>query len=87
MSKQAMGELVDQCAELGLVHRQADPSDGRARIVKFTPAGLVWLDAFRDAVDVAEREMRAELGKTTMAAILEGLALYGTEFDALEGDR
>jgi DNA-binding MarR family transcriptional regulator len=86
MSKQAMGELVDQCAELGLVDRAADPHDRRARIIKFTAAGLDWLDAFRDAVDVAEREMRAELGKTTMDAILKGLATYGTMFDTLEED-
>jgi DNA-binding MarR family transcriptional regulator len=86
MSKQAMGELVDQCADLGLVDRVADPSDGRARIVMFTPAGLTWLDAFRDAVDAAEQEMRAELGKTTMDAILKGLALYGAKFDSLDED-
>ncbi|MGJ4944015.1 MarR family winged helix-turn-helix transcriptional regulator [Bradyrhizobium sp. HKCCYLS1011] len=86
MSKQAMGELVDQCAEFGLVDRVPDPSDGRARIVKFTPAGLAWLDAFRDAVDVAEREMRAELGKATMGAILRGLAAYGSTFDTLDDD-
>ena len=85
MSKQAMGELVDQCAELGLVDRVADPSDGRARIVMFTPAGLVWLDAFRDAVDAAEQEMRTELGRAAMEAILKGLALYGAKFDPLEG--
>jgi DNA-binding MarR family transcriptional regulator len=84
MSKQAMGELVDQCAERGLVHRVADPKDGRARIIKFTPGGLVWLDAFRDAVDVAEQEMRAELGKASMDAILKGLAVYGARFDTLE---
>jgi DNA-binding MarR family transcriptional regulator len=84
MSKQAMGELVDQCVELGLVDRVADPSDGRARIVKFTPAGLTLLDAFRDAVDVAEHEMRAELGKAAMDAILKGLAVYGAKFDSLE---
>ncbi|WP_234686014.1 MarR family winged helix-turn-helix transcriptional regulator [Bradyrhizobium monzae] len=84
MSKQAMGELVDQCAGSGLVDRLPDPSDGRARIVKFTPAGLIWLDAFRDAVDVAEREMRAELGRSTMDVILKGLAVYGAKFDTLE---
>ncbi|QPF90686.1 MarR family winged helix-turn-helix transcriptional regulator [Bradyrhizobium commune] len=84
MSKQAMGELIDQCTELGLVERVADPTDRRARIVRFTRAGLVWLDVFRDAVDVAEREMRAELGKVTMAAILKGLAAYGSKFDTLE---
>ena len=84
MSKQAMGELVDQCAQLGLVDRIADPTDRRARIVMFTPAGRKWLDAFRDAVDVAEQEMRAELGKATMDAILKGLAVYGERFDTLE---
>jgi len=84
MSKQAMGELVDQCFELGLVDRVADPSDRRARIVRFTSAGLIWLDAFRDAVDVAEKEMRTELGKTTMEAIVKGLLVYGAEFDTLD---
>ncbi|WP_076866034.1 MarR family winged helix-turn-helix transcriptional regulator [Bradyrhizobium mercantei] len=84
MSKQAMGELVDQCAELGLVDRVADPSDRRARIVMFTPAGRKWLDAFRDAVDIAEQEMRAELGKPTMDAILKGLVVYGAQFDTLD---
>jgi DNA-binding MarR family transcriptional regulator len=84
MSKQAMGELVDQCVELRLVDRVVDPSDRRARIVTFTPTGLNWLDAFRDAVDVAEKEMRTELGKTAMDAILKGLAVYGAKFDTLE---
>ncbi|MET4631788.1 DNA-binding MarR family transcriptional regulator [Bradyrhizobium sp. I1.8.5] len=65
MSKQAMGELVDQCAELGLLDQVSDPSDRRARIVMFTPAGLKWLDAFRDAVDIAEQEMR--VAPATMA--------------------
>ena len=86
MSKQAMGELVDQCMEFGLVDRTADPSDGRARIVKFTRAGLIWLDAFRGAVDVAEREMRAELGKATMDTILKGLKAYGAKFDTLQDE-
>jgi DNA-binding MarR family transcriptional regulator len=86
MSKQAMGELVDQCTELGLVDRVADPSDGRARIVKFTRAGLTWLNALRDAIDIAEREMRAELGKTTMDTILKGLSAYGATFDTLDDE-
>ena len=87
MSKQAMGELVDQCTELGLVDRMNDPADGRARIVKFTRAGLVWLNAFRDAIDAAEREMRAELGKPTMDAILKGLMAYGAKFGTLDDQK
>ena len=86
MSKQAMGELVDQCTALGLVDRIPDPSDRRARIVRFTPAGRVWLNAFRDAVDIAEREMRSELGKATVDTILKGLAAYGAKFDTLDGN-
>ncbi len=84
VSKQAMGELVDQCAELGLVSREADPSDGRARIIRFTPAGLAWLEAFREAVDLAEREMRKELGKAAMDVLVQGLSAYGAKFDTLE---
>lgn len=83
MSKQAMGELVDQCAALGLVDRVDDPDDRRARLVVFTAAGLAWLEAFRTAVDLAEAEMRTELGKETMDAIGRGLAVYGAEFDTL----
>jgi DNA-binding MarR family transcriptional regulator len=87
MSKQAMGELVDQCAALGLVSRTVDPSDRRARIVAFTPAGLIWLDAFRAAVGAAEREMRSELGEETMDAIVKGLAAYGARYGTLAAGR
>lgn len=83
MSKQAMGELVDQREALGLVTRVVDPKDRRARIVTFTSAGLVWLDAFRAAVDVAEHEMRTELGKETADAIVKGLAVYGAKFSTI----
>nr|WP_237351639.1 MarR family transcriptional regulator [Rhizobium sp. ACO-34A] len=83
MSKQAMGELVEQCAQMGLVERSDDPSDRRARLVTFTPAGIVWLEAFRDAVDLAENEMREELGEDLMDAILEGLSRYAAEFSTL----
>lgn len=83
MSKQAMGELVDQCTALGLVTRAVDPNDGRARIITFTPAGLAWLEAFRAAVDIAEREMGAELGREAMEVILRSLAAYGHRFDTL----
>ena len=83
MSKQAMGELVEQCEVLGLVARLPDPSDGRARIIRFTPAGLDWLDAFREAVDDAEREMRRELGAATMDVLLKALAAYGARFGTL----
>ena len=50
ISKQAMGDLVDQCEAWGLVQREADSRDRRARVVRFTATGRAWLAAFEQAV-------------------------------------
>ena len=76
MSKQAMGDLVDQCEAWGLVLRGADPHDTRARLVRFTPTGLAWLQAFQDAVAQAEAEFRAEVGKDVATVVMMGLEAY-----------
>jgi DNA-binding MarR family transcriptional regulator len=76
MSKQAMGDLVDQCEAWGLVTREADPRDARARLVRFTPTGLAWLQAFRDAVAQAEQEFRAEVGTEVATVVAIGLEAY-----------
>jgi DNA-binding MarR family transcriptional regulator len=76
MSKQAMGDLVDQCEAWGLVAREADPHDSRARLVRFTPAGLAWLKAFEQAVRQAEAEFRAEVGADIAAVVMIGLEAY-----------
>ncbi|GAB3767880.1 winged helix DNA-binding protein [Ramlibacter monticola] len=76
MSKQAMGDLVDQCEAWGLVTREADARDARARLVKFTPTGLAWLQAFKDAVAQAEREFRAEVGAEVATVVSIGLEAY-----------
>jgi DNA-binding MarR family transcriptional regulator len=76
MSKQAMGDLVDQCEAWGLVTRQADPRDARARLVQFTPTGLAWLQAFKDAVAQAEGEFRAEVGAEVATVVAIGLEAY-----------
>jgi len=76
MSKQAMGALVDQCAAWGLVVREPDPLDARARRVRFTESGLAWLQAFHDAVARAQAEFRAELGPEIAAVVYVGLEAY-----------
>jgi DNA-binding MarR family transcriptional regulator len=76
MSKQAMGDLVDQCEAWGLVTREADPRDARARRVVFTPVGLLWLQAFQDAVAQAEREFRQEVGADVATVVKIGLEAY-----------
>ena len=77
VSKQAMGKLVEQCAAWGMVTRQDDPRDARARRIVFTPMGLAWLTAFRQAVVVAEEELQVAVGvdvATVMALVLEAYA-------------
>ena len=83
MSKQAMADLVDQCAAWGLVTRSPDPRDARARQVCFTPAGLAWLHAFHDAVAQAEAEFRAEVGPDVATVVALGLEAYAGSYTPL----
>ena len=76
MSKQAMGKLVDQCEAWGLVRREGDSRDARARQVRFTDTGLSWLRAFEDAVRQAEHEFREEVGPEVTAVLRLGLEIY-----------
>ena len=76
MSKQAMGDLVDQCEAWGLVIREPDPHDKRARTVVFTTSGLLWLQAFRDAVAQAEAEFRQAVGTDVATVVALGLEAY-----------
>ena len=76
MTKQAMGTLVDQCEAWGLVTREPDPLDARARRVRFTADGLAWLEAFRKAVAQAEAEFRASVGDDVATVVTLGLEAY-----------
>ncbi|WP_411879254.1 MarR family winged helix-turn-helix transcriptional regulator [Polaromonas sp. YR568] len=76
MSKQAMGDLVDQCEAWGLVTRQPDPHDRRARRVVFTESGLLWLEAFHQAVRQAEDEFRQAVGHDVATVVALGLEAY-----------
>ena len=76
MSKQAMANLVDQCEAWGLVTREADPRDARARIVRFTDMGLLWLQAFERAVLQAEAEFGDEVGAEVATVVKLGLEAY-----------
>lgn len=76
MSKQAMGDLIAQCEAWGLVTRAADPHDARARIVRFTPDGLAWQQAFRGALVQAEAEFREAVGAEVATVVRLGLEAY-----------
>ena len=76
MSKQAMGNLVDQCEAWGLVKRENDTRDARARQVVFTEDGLAWLAAFQSAVAQAEEEFKASVGVEIATVVALGLEAY-----------
>ena len=76
MSKQAMGNLVDQCEAWGLVKRESDSRDARARQLVFTEAGLAWLAAFQMAVAQAEEEFKASVGDDVATVVALGLEAY-----------
>ena len=77
MSKQAMGDLVTQCEAWGLVTRQSDAYDKRAKKVMFTNDGLLWLGAFERAVAQSEGEFRAAVGYDVATVVSLGLEAYG----------
>ena len=82
MTKQAMGDLVDQCEAWGIVKRESDPRDARSRIVRFTETGLSWLQAFKDAVAQAEHEFREEVGDQVATVVQIALEAYAGELGA-----
>ena len=79
MSKQAMGDLVDQAQAWGLVTRAPDPVDARARRIVFTETGLAWLAAFQAAVTQAEAEFRTAVGAEVATVVALGLEAYGAQ--------
>ena len=78
MTKQAMADLVVQCEAWGLVTREADAHDARARRVRFTETGLAWLQAFHDAVAQAEAEFREAVGAEVATVVALGLEAYAS---------
>lgn len=76
MSKQAMATLVNQCEAWGMVQREDDAADARARRVRFTAVGLAWLEAYRVAVLQAETELAHAVGTEVATVVGLGLEAY-----------
>ncbi len=76
MSKQAMATLVNECEAWGLVQREADSRDARAKVVRFTSTGLQWLSAFQVAVAQAQVELERDVGEQVAQVMSIGLEAY-----------
>ena len=76
MTRQSMGEVVRDLADLGLVEMIPDPDDGRAKLVRFTAEGKRQAaEGYRHIVDLEQR-FADELGDDYEAArrVLERIA-------------
>lgn len=63
MTKQSAGELVDRMEEAGFVERRPDPTDGRAKLVCFTPKGWDAIVAGFDVTRQLHERWTALLGR------------------------
>ena len=73
MTKQAMGKMVDELEELGYVCKQADPQDGRAKIVRFTDKGLALLKNASQVVDEIWLDYAKLIGEEELQDLLNKL--------------
>jgi DNA-binding MarR family transcriptional regulator len=73
ISKQAVGQLVDELEQMGAVERIPDPEDGRAKLIRFSRRpGSSLLDGLRH-LQTLEAELADELGHERMRTLHEGL--------------
>lgn len=76
LTKQSMIELVNKATALGLVTRQPDPDDKRAKFVVPTADGLVLLEQLQAGIEAAERRMAHITGSGFLVEIEQELGPY-----------
>ena len=73
LTKQAIQQSLDQLEKLGLIRREPDPVDRRAKYVVLTEQGLFVIELRKDAEKEAERAVRDALGKKVLRQLGKGL--------------
>lgn len=73
VSKQAIGQWVDELEGMGLLERVPDPDDGRAKLVRFARDGESLIDGVKALIAI-EREFAGVLGEERWQDLGESLA-------------
>jgi DNA-binding MarR family transcriptional regulator len=84
MSLPSMQELVDDLERRGIVERQPDPSDGRAKLIVLTDRGLAALAPAGSIIEELELEYANRIGAERFEEMC--LALNALIDDRLEAD-
>jgi len=74
VSKQAVGQLVDELEEMGQLERVPDPDDSRAKLVRFSKRGRKGLLDGLAVLGELEAELVAAVGKPRVAELHDTLA-------------
>src|SRR6188508_1450889 len=84
VTKQAVGQLVDDLAALGMVERVSDPDDSRAKRIRFSRRGHAALMHGLGVLGEVQEGLAAAVGARRMRELHETLQLM---IAALEGGR
>ena len=74
MTKQAMGEMIDDLETNGYLERTTDPDDRRARLIRFTSRGEDALKMAFEMMPAIEREYADLVGATRYAEAKRAMA-------------
>jgi DNA-binding MarR family transcriptional regulator len=79
MTKQSVGEVTSDLEQLGYVERVPDPRDGRAKIIRLTPAGREAFAIGRQLIDEIEADWARRYGEERIAALRDALEAIAAE--------
>lgn len=83
LDSSSLVRLLDRLVERGLIERQIDPQDRRARLIHLTPQAGAEIARIRDGLTAIETEMLADLSDADLATIISGLRKIGTRIERL----
>ncbi len=85
ISKQAVGQLVADLEAMEVIERVPDPTDGRARLIRFSATGQRGLLHGLNVLREMEDELGAIIGAEHMRALHAALLLMHDELERRQG--
>ncbi len=74
VTKQAIGQVIDDLEQKGLVKRTVDPDDHRARLIRLTTRGRRVIAAAQEVIQEIEARVLEEVGATSIATTRKTLS-------------